>query len=408
MSTNIFKINELLENFSLQGQQIHTMTPLDYFFYGYMLSLASISKLKNFSHYIEDLFKKILYINDLCRNNIFSFKQKLTLLQDIMTQPLDRLDILIDNALDGNFGGDNNTILKKIYSSEERKLSEDFIQKMIEEEENRHKEEMKLSENLIKKLEEEEKANKELIREIKEQELEQKIDCPICLSSLFSGNQDVWGLMNCEHCFHKECLNPYLEAEISNKRFPIKCPMENCKAEVSNADLMENIEKDVIEKYLDFTLKNYVDIHGHDMSWCPTADCNYAFIYDEDITILNCPRCNNSYCLKCRVPEHKGMTCKEYQVNSRVDKNDVMFFDFVKGHKFKQCTQCQYWVEKNEGCDHMTCRCGYQFCYKCGGKYMECECVRKANPIHPIPVARPIPVGGNRGNKVNRGKNWKG
>jgi len=24
----------------------------------------------------------------------------------------------------------------------------------------------------------------------------------------------------------------------------------------------------------------------------------------------------------------------------------------------------------------MTCRCKYEFCYKCGGKYMDCECVR--------------------------------
>jgi len=24
----------------------------------------------------------------------------------------------------------------------------------------------------------------------------------------------------------------------------------------------------------------------------------------------------------------------------------------------------------------MTCRCKYQFCYKCGGKYGDCECVR--------------------------------
>lgn len=26
----------------------------------------------------------------------------------------------------------------------------------------------------------------------------------------------------------------------------------------------------------------------------------------------------------------------------------------------------------------MSCRCGYQFCYKCGGKYGECECVKEA------------------------------
>lgn len=29
-----------------------------------------------------------------------------------------------------------------------------------------------------------------------------------------------------------------------------------------------------------------------------------------------------------------------------------------------------------KGCDHMTCRCKYEFCYKCGGKYRECECVQ--------------------------------
>jgi len=30
----------------------------------------------------------------------------------------------------------------------------------------------------------------------------------------------------------------------------------------------------------------------------------------------------------------------------------------------------------------MTCRCGYEFCYKCGGKYMECECTKKAREEH--------------------------
>ena len=67
-------------------------------------------------------------------------------------------------------------------------------------------------------------------------------------------------------------------------------------------------------------------------------------------------------------------------------ENDLKFEKFVKGKKFKQCSKCQFWVEKNQvtknystqfqGCDHMTCRCKYEFCYKCGGKYMHCECVQ--------------------------------
>lgn len=27
----------------------------------------------------------------------------------------------------------------------------------------------------------------------------------------------------------------------------------------------------------------------------------------------------------------------------------------------------------------MVCRCKYEFCYKCGGKYMDCECTRENN-----------------------------
>lgn len=48
---------------------------------------------------------------------------------------------------------------------------------------------------------------------------------------------------------------------------------------------------------------------------------------------------------------------------------------FAKGAKFKQCPNCKFWVEKNQGCDHMTCRCKYQFCYVCGGQYGKCQCV---------------------------------
>ena len=57
-----------------------------------------------------------------------------------------------------------------------------------------------------------------------------------------------------------------------------------------------------------------------------------------------------------------------------MEKIEATFLDFVKGKKFKQCPHCEFWVERSEGCDHMRCRCGKDFCYKCGGKYGSCEC----------------------------------
>ncbi len=61
------------------------------------------------------------------------------------------------------------------------------------------------------------------------------------------------------------------------------------------------------------------------------------------------------------------MTCAEYRINNTFDKNDEKFVDFAKGAKFKQCPKCKYWVERNEGCSFMTCKCGQTFCYTCGG-----------------------------------------
>jgi ariadne-1 len=77
------------------------------------------------------------------------------------------------------------------------------------------------------------------------------------------------------------------------------------------------------------------------------------------------------------------MTCAEYQSLGDMNESDKRFMVLVKGAKYKQCPNCKFWVEKNEGCDHMTCRCKYEFCYVCGGQYGKCPCVGG----HPVGIA---------------------
>lgn len=36
----------------------------------------------------------------------------------------------------------------------------------------------------------------------------------------------------------------------------------------------------------------------------------------------------------------------------------------------KICAKCKQGVEKSEGCHHMKCTCGHEFCYKCGADYV--------------------------------------
>lgn len=43
--------------------------------------------------------------------------------------------------------------------------------------------------------------------------------------------------------------------------------------------------------------------------------------------------------------------------------------------------RCDFIIEKNQGCDHIKCRCGYELCYKCGGLWKGAGhfCIRSKN-----------------------------
>ena len=51
----------------------------------------------------------------------------------------------------------------------------------------------------------------------------------------------------------------------------------------------------------------------------------------------------------------------------------------------------------------MSCRCGFQFCYKCGGKYGDCECVKKAREAAEARrLAPPVAPRGRRSSSARR------
>lgn len=92
----------------------------------------------------------------------------------------------------------------------------------------------------------------------------------------------------------------------------------------------------------------------------------------------NCRQCNTCgkiWCCKCGCPyledelTHEWLTCEEVEsIRKGADPNHVVIKSMSK-----KCPKCGANVNKKSGCDHMTCRCGQQFCYKCGGAYLPCR-----------------------------------
>ena len=250
-------------------------------------------------------------------------------------------------------------------------------------------EEEELSIALIRQLQEEEEKEIEYRRKLRLEQDNQDALCSVCFEILVS--QKFRLLENCGHIFHDTCLAEFIKTEIKNRKFPLTCPSTDCRIELTSFDINDLIEKKMLEQYYEITLKQYVETHQDEMSCCPTADCKFAFLKEPDQTLFNCPVCKKSYCISCKVDYHRGMTCEEFKQTLDPTAEEECFERFVKKMNFKKCPKCGVWVEKEWGCDHMSCKCGYAFCYNCGKSKGEdkkelehtCDCYEKMAASNP-------------------------
>ena len=217
---------------------------------------------------------------------------------------------------------------------------------------------------LAQQLAEEEKIMFQKQQE--EDSLKQVKKCEICLED-FSLLDCTNYFLNCNCILHNKCFDDMVKAAVENNTLPIKCP--NCKVQIHPnfiEDSIRNANPQLLPKYDKFSMNNFLQNNSDEYSSCPTPGCEYMFFFNPGDFNYVCPMCTKHYCLNCKDEWHVGMTCQEYKDSRDVNKLDDQFFKFVKGAKFKMCPKCKYWVEKNQGCNHMKCRCGADFCYLCG------------------------------------------
>jgi len=215
---------------------------------------------------------------------------------------------------------------------------------------------------------------------LKQEELDLKFAMKLqpkkCLLCLEDVDIDFMHCLQCEHQFCRECLQGYFKSKITSKNFPILCPSLDCKKEIQAQDMDVILDEHMLQKYQEYSLASVVERNPKSFSCCPTVNCSYMFFYaNGDGTDFGCPLCKKRYCLNCKVEYHTGSTCDQYQQWSRENgMADESFSDFATGAKFKQCPGCRHWVEKEDGCDHITCICENEFCYICGEMLEDCAC----------------------------------
>lgn len=130
--------------------------------------------------------------------------------------------------------------------------------------------------------------------------------------------------------------------------------------------------KDDHTRYTDKLSLNFIK-EDPDYRECPSATCSYGYIHlaRHEGNIFRCAVCQARYCLDCEEVMHDGVTCR-WRRNRR-DKakkaGEKATTTYLKANS-KACPGCGAHIEKDGGCDHMTCRyCKYEFCWVCSAPY---------------------------------------
>ena len=170
----------------------------------------------------------------------------------------------------------------------------------------------------------------------------------------------------CSHRMCHDCLKRIFEMSVKD---PAHMPPKCCTD--------QHIPLKHVDKLFDLKFKmlwnrKYQEYHTKDRIYCPTLKCG-EWIKPSHICTLQgrkvaiCPRCKTKVCTMCNNKMHKSTECPK-------DPEIAKLVEQAKEQGWQRCYSCSAFVEKKEGCNHITCRCMAEFCIICGAQWKTCDC----------------------------------
>ncbi|XAR50429.1 hypothetical protein NMG60_11004756 [Bertholletia excelsa] len=190
--------------------------------------------------------------------------------------------------------------------------------------------------------------------------------CKICAGRKHV--DEIFRSEKCSHAFCSDCVTKHIRTKIEGKSLPITCPAFLCTATIDLDICRGKVSGEVAAKWEDLLCESAIP--ASEKFYCPFRDCSAMLVMDGEkgIKEAECPMCHRLFCAECHVAWHSEVTCEEFKRNER-GREDLIMEELAKSKRWMRCPNCKYYVEKTQGCLHMTCRCGTQFCYACGATW---------------------------------------
>ncbi|KAF9888348.1 hypothetical protein FE257_008781 [Aspergillus nanangensis] len=199
--------------------------------------------------------------------------------------------------------------------------------------------------------------------------------CDICCED---GDDLETYAMRCGHRFCVDCYRHYLAQKIrgEGEAARIECPGEGCHMIVDSKSLGLLVADSLKDRYQELLTRTYVD-DMESLKWCPAPNCEYAIdchVKQRDlrriVPTVQCA-CRHFFCFGCTLNDHQPAPCLLVKMWLQKCEDDSETANWISANT-KECPKCHSTIEKNGGCNHMTCRkCKHEFCWMCMGLWSE-------------------------------------
>ncbi|XP_011627726.1 probable E3 ubiquitin-protein ligase ARI2 isoform X2 [Amborella trichopoda] len=193
------------------------------------------------------------------------------------------------------------------------------------------------------------------------------IMCNICMEDISPNDVTT---MDCGHCFCNDCWTEHFIIKIKEgESRRVRCMAHKCNAICDEAiirNLVSVKDPEVAERFERFLLESYIEDNGK-VKWCPSVPhCGNAIRIDGDSYCEVECTCGLQFCFRCSSEAHSPCSCLMWELWIKKCKDESETVNWLTVHT-KPCPKCHKPVEKNGGCNLVTCLCGQYFCWLCGG-----------------------------------------
>jgi len=204
---------------------------------------------------------------------------------------------------------------------------------------------------------------------------DEEMECEICMEDIPKSEAFALECGHVNTC--KNCWIDYLLHAVKSKQCVLlDCPTSKCHVTIPSNVWQRFLAKphpDAYRRYQRFCRENFVE-NSKEFVFCPGKSCELVYSSESGTAKeVVCAACSFRFCWACKQESHFPASCHTAERWLQKCSSEAENISWILA-KCKRCPKCHIHIEKNQGCNHMTCRkhaggCGHEFCWLCKGDW---------------------------------------